>query len=352
MDIVCLGELLIDMFPAEVGRSLVEVSAFRPKPGGAPANVAVAAVRLGMQSAFIGKVGDDAFGHHLAGILRQEGVDVRGMRYDQEARTGMAFIAMPDVNSYEILFYRNPGADMRLRADELDRELLQQTRVLHFGSLSLIQEPSRSATLEAVKVARQGGALISFDVNYRPDLWSRAQARERVLATLPYVDLLKVNEVEIALLGGNGLARPEERLQPADLDVAAQALLQHGPVLCVVTLGPAGSLFRVAEGGEHVPAFQVQTVDATGCGDAFIAGLLCQLVCSPLPVREGQGEGGPGPRSGRQSEHWRSQLTPARMRQALRYANGVGALTALTLGVIPALPTAAQVEVFLAQYEQ
>ena len=111
MDIVCLGELLVDMFPAEVGRSLVEVSAFRPKPGGAPANVAVAARRLGAQSAFIGKVGDDAFGHHLADILREEGVDVRGMRYDQEARTGMAFIAMPDVNTYEILFYRNPGAD-------------------------------------------------------------------------------------------------------------------------------------------------------------------------------------------------------------------------------------------------
>ena len=342
MDIVCLGELLIDMFPAEVGRSLVEVSTFRPKPGGAPANVAVAAVRLGMHSAFIGKVGDDAFGHHLASILQQEGVDVSGMRYDQEARTGMAFIAMPDVNSYEILFYRNPGADMRLRADELDRELLQQTRVLHFGSLSLIQEPSRSATLEAVKIARQNGALISFDVNYRPDLWSCAQARERVLATLPYVDLLKVNEVEIALLGGNGVARPEERLQPADLDVAAQALLEHGPVLCVVTLGPEGSLFRVAEGGEHVPAFQVQTVDATGCGDAFIAGLLCQLIPSPLPI-SGEGTGVRALDGG----GWRTQLTVPRMRQALRYANAVGALTALTLGVIPALPTAAQVDTFL-----
>ena len=340
MDIVCLGELLIDMFPAEVGRSLVEVSAFRPKPGGAPANVAVAAVRLGMHSAFIGKVGDDAFGHHLAGILRQEGVDVRGMRYDQEARTGMAFIAMPDVNSYEILFYRNPGADMRLRADELDRELLQQTRVLHFGSLSLIQEPSRSATLEAVKIARQGGALISFDVNYRPDLWSRAQARERVLATLPYVDLLKVNEVEIALLG-----------EGRDLGAASSALLERGPALCVVTLGPEGSFFRVAEGGEHVPAFHVQTVDATGCGDAFIAGLLCQLICSLLPGREGQGEGGahphPGPLPGRERGHWRDWLTVARMRQALRYANAVGALTALTQGVIPALPTAAQVDTFL-----
>jgi fructokinase len=165
MDIVCLGELLIDMFPAEVGRSLVEVSAFRPKPGGAPANVAVAAVRLGAYSAFIGKVGDEVFGRHLADILRQEGVDVRGMRYDKEARTGMAFIAMPDVNSYEILFYRNPGADMRLQADELDRELLQETRAFHFGSLSLIQEPSRSATLEAAKIAREAGALISFDVD-------------------------------------------------------------------------------------------------------------------------------------------------------------------------------------------
>ena len=114
MHIVCLGEVLVDMFPAEVGRRLVEVSAFRPKPGGAPANVAVAAARLGARSAFVGKVGDEAFGHHLADVLRQEGVEVRGMRYDQEARTGMAFIALPDENTAEFVFYRNPGADMRL----------------------------------------------------------------------------------------------------------------------------------------------------------------------------------------------------------------------------------------------
>jgi len=316
MDIVCLGELLIDMFPAEVGRGLVDVSAFRPKPGGAPANVAVAAVRLGARGAFIGKVGDDAFGHHLAGILRQEGVEVRGMRYDQEARTGMAFIAMPDVNSYEILFYRNPGADMRLRADELDRELLQETRALHFGSLSLIQEPSRSATLEAVRIAREAGALISFDVNYRSDLWSREEARDRVMATIPYVDLLKVNEIEVDLLTGG-----------KDPDTASKTLLDMGPSLCVVTLGPGGSVFRVAEGGEHIPAFQVETVDATGCGDAFIAGLLWQLV----------GKNG----------SWRDQLSVDRMREILRYANAVGALTALTLGVIPALPKASRVEEFL-----
>jgi fructokinase len=317
MDIVCLGELLVDMFPAELGRSLVEVSAFRPKPGGAPANVAVAAARLGAKSAFIGKVGDDAFGHHLADILRQEDVEVGGMRYDPEARTGMAFIAMPDENSYDILFYRNPGADMRLRADELDRAVLEQARAFHFGSLSLIQEPSRGATLEAARIARNVGALISFDVNYRPDLWSREEACERVLATIPVVDLLKVNEVELEILTGS-----------ADPDTASQALLALGPDLCVVTLGPEGSFFRVAGGGEFVPPFRVKTVDATGCGDAFVAGLLWQL------IRRGG---------------WREQLTVARMREVLRYANAVGALTSLTLGVIPALPTAEQVEEFLGQ---
>jgi fructokinase len=317
MDIVCLGEVLVDMFPAEVGRSLVEVSAWSPKPGGAPANVAVAAVRLGARSGFIGKVGDDGFGHHLADILRQEGVDVSGMRYDHEARTGMAFIAMPDVNSYDILFYRNPGADMRLRADELDRDLLRRARAFHFGALSLIQEPSRGATLEAVRIAREAGALISFDVNYRADLWSEEEAYERVMATVPHVDLLKINEIEVRILGGSD-----------DLDGVSEELLGLGPSLVVVTLGPDGSMFRSADGGEHVPAFRVDTVDATGCGDAFVAGLLCQLVVGA---------------------EWRQQLTVSRMREILRYANGVGALTSLTQGVIPALPTTAQVEAFLAR---
>jgi fructokinase len=316
MDIVCLGEVLIDMFPAEMGRSLVEVSAFRPKPGGAPANVAVAAVRLGAESAFIGKVGDEAFGHYLAGVLQREGVNVNGMRYDEEARTGMAFIAMPDENSYDILFYRNPGADMHLQASELDRALLQSTHAFHFGSISLIQEPSCSATLEAVRITREAGALVSFDVNYRPDLWSPEKARQRVLEMIPFVDLLKVNEIELELLTGS-----------SDPEIASQSLLELGPPLCVATLGPEGSYVRVADGGAHIAPFRVKTVDATGCGDAFIAGLLWQLVQGGL---------------------WRDQLTVSRMREVLHYANAVGALTSLTQGVIPSLPTADQVERFLA----
>jgi fructokinase len=208
---------------------------------------------------------------------------------------------------------------MRLRADELDRALLRSARAFHFGSISLIQEPSRGATLRAVEIARQAGALVSFDVNYRPDLWRRDAARARVLETLPLVDLLKINEVEADILGGTD-----------DLSQVAQSLLHMGPAMCVVTLGPEGSLFCVAEGHEHVPPFRVDTVDATGCGDAFIAALLCQLVSC---------------------DSWRDPAcrTVPRMREMLRYANAAGALTSLRQGVIPALPTAEQVAAFLAR---
>jgi len=318
MDIVCLGEILIDMFPAEFGRSMVDVSAFHPKPGGAPANVAVAASRLGANSAFIGKVGEDIFGHYLEQILVDENVATRGMRYDQHARTTLVFMAMPDAHSAEYMFYRNPGADMLLEPDDLDRQLLEETKVFHFGSISLIEEPSRSATLEAITIAADAGALISFDVNYRPSLWkSPEEAIERVMATIPRVNLLKVNEIEISLLAGND-----------DVDAAAKSLLNLGPDLCVVTIGADGSYFRTISEGDFIPGFSVDTVDSVGCGDAFIAGILCQLV---------------------RDSNWRAKLNAANLREVLRYGNAVGALTALTVGVIPALPHAYQVDDFLKQ---
>jgi fructokinase len=317
-DVVTLGELLVDMFPAEIGRSMAEVTAFNPKPGGAPANVAVAVARLGTSVAFIGKVGDDAFGQHLKQVLVDQGVETRGMRLDEYVRTTMAFIAKPDENSAEFVFYRNPGADIMLRDDELDEELLTNAKAFHFGSLSLTNEPSRSATMAAVALARQGGALVSFDVNFRPNLWDgRRRAAIEISKLVPEVDLLKVNDDELELLTGTD-----------DLDAGARQLLERGPQLIVVTLGPNGSYFRTADGGYRVPPFRVKTVDAVGCGDAFIAGVLCRL------IKEGD---------------WRQELAVERLTGHLRYGNAVGALTALTQGVIPALPNAAQVEDFLAR---
>ena len=212
MDLICLGELLIDMFPAELGRPHAEVSAFRPVPGGAPANAAVAARRLGAEAAFIGKVGDDPFGHFLVDVLAREGVETRGMRLDPEARTTMNLMAQPDANHYDCLFYRNPGADTRLRPDELDEALLRSTRAFHFGSLSLTDEPARSATVEAVKIAKAAGALISYDVNYRPTLWkSPEEAAAQARAMIRYADLVKVNEAELALLAGEGDITDDQR---------------------------------------------------------------------------------------------------------------------------------------------
>jgi fructokinase len=341
VDITCLGELLVDMFPAETGRRIADVSAFRPVPGGAPANAAVAAARLGAKSAFIGKVGDEAFGRHLSEVLAAEGVSVRGVRFDTEARTTLAFIAKPDPDHAEFVFYRNPGADTRLRTDELDRELLRTTRVLHFGLLSLSEEPIRSATWEAVRIAREGGALISFDLNFRPTLWKDlGEAFDQAMAMLPQADLVKLNEIELEVISeGNlrvadlwlGTEEFESRIRDPESAIAQAVgeVLGHGPTLCVLTLGPNGSYVQTKEWAEFVPPFRVKAVDALGCGDAFTAGLLWQLVSSGT---------------------WSSQLTPGRLAEILRYANAVGAITAQTMGVIPALPTAALVERFLSEH--
>jgi fructokinase len=324
MDIVTLGEVLIDMFPMQVGQAMGEVEAFTPKPGGAPANVAVAAKRLGRESAFIGKVGQDLFGEYLKQVLEDEGVETGGMRFDLEARTTMAIIAMPDENSAEFVFYRNPGADQRLEAGELEEALLQNTQIFHFGSLSLTDEPARSATVAAARLARKSGAIVSYDLNYRPALWKDpTEALTQAQEVLPLVDVLKVNEGEVALLCGL------ESVSLKDLEemgAAASCLLQAGPRLVVVTLGKDGSYFITREAQGYVPSFKVETVDAVGCGDAFTAGLLSQLAVM---------------------EDWKNQLSAKSLTKMLTFANAVGALTSLKRGALPALPTLEEVNHFL-----
>lgn len=318
MDIVTLGELLIDMLPDEAGKSLAEISAFYPKPGGAPANVAIAARRLGAKTAFIGKVGADLFGYHLRDVLRVEGVDTRALRYDSDARTTLAVVLMPDPQHPDFVFYRNPGADMRLTPHELDLDLLAETRAFHFGSLSLTHEPIRSAALTAVQAAEGSGALISFDANFRPALWSSPdEAVTRIRTMLPFVNLLKVNEVELNLLSGTD-----------DPDAGSRILLDHGPDLVLITLGAHGAYFRTEAGGGPVPAYRARTVDTVGCGDAFIGAVLHKLI------------------SGRGT--WRDHLQTNYLYEAVRYGNAVGALTSQKAGGIPSLPYAREVDTFIA----
>jgi fructokinase len=324
VNLVSLGEFILDMFPVESGRDFHSISAFLPVPGGAPANVAVAAARLGVSSAFIGKVGEDPFGHRLAAVLAECGVETRGMRFDPHCRTTLNFIALPDPNRAEFLFYRHPGADMMLRPEELDRELLEQTEIFHFGSVSLTAEPCRAATFEAARLARAAGALVSFDVNYRPTLWESGQAALAAIeAALPLADVVKVNEKELGLL-----ERADDPLE------ACRALARRGPALCVVTLGPQGSAYATPSVSGQVAGFRVRAVDATGCGDAFVGALLVRLL---------------GLLGGEKTTIRRrlATLCSAALSGALAYANAAGGLTARKKGVIPALPSAGEVERFL-----
>ena len=286
-DIVCLGVLIMDMFPDDLGCSLIEVSAFRPVPGGAPA---------------------------------AEGVETKGIRFDKRARTTMNFHAKPDEKTIEYLFYRNPGADTQLKVDELDQELLEKAKVLHFDSLCLTNDPCRTATIEAIKIAKKNGAIISFDVNYRPPVWKTPEkAKKEIEKIKPFADLIKVNEDEMLLLAGTDY-----------FDIACEIILEQGPDLCVATLGRKGSCFGTKNAAGFVPAFEVDAVDPIGCGDAFSAGLLTKLI----------------PHAGKLGK-----ITTDQFNKYLTYANAVCALTATKQGVIPALPKASAVKKFLDKME-
>jgi fructokinase len=316
LDVVTMGEALIDFLADRPGVTLTQARAFTWAAGGAPANVAAAAAKLGLASGFVGKVGDDPFGEYLRDTLRSCGVNTEAMLLSSEARTALAFVALPTPDSPQFTFFRHPSADMILRADELNLGYIEQSKVFHFGSITLICDPVRTATLAAAKAAKAAGAVISFDPNYRPALWPARAARARILEAMPLVDLVKVNETEVQLLTGK-----------KDLLEGAEALVRLGPKACLVTAGADGSYYATPRSHGHVAAFPVRTVDATGCGDAFMAAALKGVIAF------GDLE----------------NLGPLDLEEILRYANAAGALTATKRGAIPALPTAAQLDIFLAQ---
>jgi fructokinase len=314
-DVIACGELLIDFVSTESGVTLGEAPGFQKAPGGAPANVAVGVSRLGYRVGFLGQVGDDDFGHFLAGVVAENGVDVGGLRFSPEARTALAFVSLRSDGERSFMFYRHPSADMLWRPEDVNRDYVKNTRIFHHGSISLINEPTRSATLAAIGYAREGGALISYDPNLRLALWPSADAaREGILAAWPFADLIKVSEEELAFLTGE-----------ADIEKAAGTLWTDRLKLLVVTAGPAGCLYFAPRDKGVVPGFTVRPVDTTGAGDGFVAGLLSGLLDCGLAWDE------------------------ATLERALRLGNAVGALATTQKGAIPAMPTRAEVEAFMEQ---
>ena len=264
VEVVCLGEALIDFIPLEKGVSLMEVSGFRKAPGGAPANVAAGLSKLGNPSAFLGKVGDDPFGRFLEKTFADNGVDTGHMLFDPTARTGLAFVSLSAAGVPEFMFYRNPSADMLITADEIDGAFIKSARAFHYGSITLISDPSKSATEAAIRYAQEGGLLISYDPNLRKPLWpSLDHAREQMLAAMAYPHIVKISEEELEFLSDT-----------SDLSDGSERLIRAYPniMLLAVTRGADGSYFQTKRAEGFIPGFSVDVVETTGAGDGFVAG--------------------------------------------------------------------------------
>ncbi len=303
MDLIAIGELLIDFTPSKNA----EGQFFKQNAGGAPCNMLAMAQTLGTQTAFIGKVGEDQFGHFLKKTLEEKAVGTQGLILSKEAPTTLAFVHWDDAGDRSFSFYRKGSADVMLTREEVDMDFIASARALHFGSLSFTDEPSKSAVLAAVEHAKRQGLMITYDPNYRPPLWdSEAHAISEMKLGLPYADVLKVSDEEALLLTGE-----------AELEVAAKALATFGVKLVCITLGEAGSYFYHPLGSGTVPGFKAQVVDTTGAGDAFFGSLVHQILQSGKSVEA---------------------LTPGEITGFLTYANAVASLCIEGLGGIPSLP--------------
>jgi fructokinase len=315
ISVTALGELLIDF--TDAGISANGQKLFERNPGGAPANVLVALERLGHETAFIGKVGDDMHGRFLRDTLQAANINCDGLVVDPGFFTTLAFVALSPSGERSFSFARKPGADTQLSPDELRRDIIATSRVFHVGSLSMTDEPARSATLEALEVAKGAGCVISYDPNYRASLWPDEEtASEQMRSIVPYADLIKISNEETALLTGHE--------HPTD---AAQALLEAGARVVCVTLDADGAYVACADGNATVPSFRVEPVDTTGAGDSFWGGFLCAFL-----------ESGKDPEA----------VTLEDAKGFARFGNAVASLCVRGRGGIPSMPSRNQVDDLLA----
>ncbi len=265
-DVAALGELLIDM--TDNGRSGQGNVLYEANPGGAPCNVLSMLKKLGHRVGFIGKVGDDIFGHELKSVLEEVGIDTKGLVIDKDVRTTLAFVKTFEDGDRDFSFYRNPGADMMLDKDEVDADMIRNSKIFHFGTLSMTHPVVRAATLFALDQAKAAKALISFDPNIREPLWdSMDEAREQVLKGLEYCDILKISDNEIQWLTGTD-----------DYADGVKWILNRYPTrLVTVSLGKNGSMAfyrKDASSSDYVmasadPFLQEDTIETTGAGDTF-----------------------------------------------------------------------------------
>ncbi|MCC8028322.1 MAG: carbohydrate kinase [Lachnospiraceae bacterium] len=309
-DVAALGELLIDFTENGVspqGNPLLEAN-----PGGAPCNVLAMLSRLGKRTAFIGKIGKDAFGSRLRETVRDCGIDVRGLAEDDQVHTTLAFVHTQPDGDRAFSFYRDPGADRMLRREEIPEDLIRGARIFHFGTLSSTHEPAREATRYALRTARESGCLISFDPNLREPLWdSMEDARREIEYGLAACDILKISDNEVEFLTGT-----------ADYEKGVEKLRESFRLpLVFVTLGKDGSMAFYRERVVRADAFpQAHTVETTGAGDTFAACALNYIL-----------------------EHGMDGLTDRQLRELLTFANAGASLITTRKGALKVMPSADEI---------
>ena len=315
-DVTALGELLIDF--TENGTSAQGNPIMEANPGGAPCNVLAMLERLGKKTAFIGKVGKDMFGNQLKAAVEEVGIDTRALIMDEEVHTTLAFVHTYPDGDRDFSFYRNPGADMMLTKDEVPDDLIRDSRIFHFGTLSSTHEGVREATRHAIEVAKEAGCIITFDPNLRPPLWkSLEDARVEIEYGLTKCDVLKISDNEVEFL-----------FDTTDYDKGAALIEEkyHIP-LVLITMGKDGS--RAYYKGRRVecsPFLQEHTIETTGAGDTFCASILNYVL-----------------------EHGLEDLSDENLMEMLTFANAGASLITTRKGALRVMPTREEVEEFIAK---
>ena len=274
LDVVALGELLIDF--AAKSTDAAGYPTMAANPGGAPGNFLAALNAYGKKTAFLGKVGQDAFGRLLLSTLEQAGIETKGIVTDSSVFTTLAFVTFDEHGDRSFSFARKPGADTQLRWEEIDTRLIDDARVFHFGTLSLTDEPARTATQKAVAYAKSKGKLVSCDPNLRLPLWpDEDAAKEQILWSLRQADVVKISDNEVEFLWG---CTPE---------AGAEKLLEEfGVSLAMVTLGPDGCLLKTKSAAYRARCPKVHPIDTTGAGDIFGGSAMARLLELAKPPRE------------------------------------------------------------------
>ena len=313
-DVTALGELLIDLTQngmSEQGNPILEAN-----PGGAPCNVLACLSKMGHKTAFIGKVGKDGFGEQLTKGLVETGISTEGLQYDTQVHTTLAVVHTYADGDRDFSFYRNPGADMMLRPEEVNADIIRNSKIFHFGSLSMTDQPVRSAHLQALKIAEEAGCLRSYDPNLRPPLWPNLEvAKENILELMAHCAILKISDNEIQWLSGK-----------EDYDEGIAWLRERYDIpLIFLTLGKAGSRAYCGDVKTQQAGFKLNTIETTGAGDTFFGSVLHHIL-----------------------EKGFRPYTKEELDEMLMFANAAAALVTTRRGALRVMPSAEEIEAILA----